>query len=420
MFSGSAPAAPSNLQVAAISGTQTQRTWTETSTDEDGYQVDRMLGTSGTFSPVAALPPGSTQYVDTVPTAGSTYTYEVEATNFVANSAWSSQVAVTMPVLPNPITNALPTVVTATSVAMTWTNNGNNGTQIRIFYLTVAGGGNPTFVTALPPSATSYTATGLLPGVSYTFHVQVGNLAGYANYAVFIVQTLTNPPTQLLAVPANHQVTLTWVAPSGAENFNIYRGTTSGGESLLASGVTGSPYVDTTATNGTTYFYEVTAVDNTAIADINGESARSAESSALPQVPASVPTAPTGLSATPGDGTVLLTWQGAVGAATYNIYRGTSSGGEALVYTGATNSPPITAPTFTDTGLTDGTTYYYKITGVNPLGEGPKSSEISAVPQVVVPQAPINVTATPGNSQVGLSWSNNRRRAFVQHLSLHR
>ena len=161
--------------------------------------------------------------------------------------------------------------------------------------------------------------------------MQVGNLAGYANYAVFVVQTLTNAPSQLLAVPASHQVTLTWIAPSGAETFNIYRGTSSGGESLLASGVAGSPYVDTTATNGTTYFYEVTAVDNTAIADINGESARSAESSALPQAPASVPTAPTGLSAMPGDGTVLLTWQGAVGAATYNIYRGTSSGGEALV-----------------------------------------------------------------------------------------
>ena len=59
LFSGSAPAAPTNLQVAAISGTQSELTWTTNSTDEDGYEVDRMLGSSGTFSPVAFLPPGS-------------------------------------------------------------------------------------------------------------------------------------------------------------------------------------------------------------------------------------------------------------------------------------------------------------------------------------------------------------------------
>ena len=151
LFSGSAPAAPSNLQVAAISATQTQLNWTESSTDPTGYQVDRELVGSGSFASIAFLPAGTDQYVDTVPTAGATYIYEVEATNFVANSLWSSPVTVAMPVLPNVITNAVPTVVTANSIAMTWTNNADNGTQIRIFYLTVAGGGNPTFVTGCPP-----------------------------------------------------------------------------------------------------------------------------------------------------------------------------------------------------------------------------------------------------------------------------
>ena len=146
--------------------------------------------------------------------------------------------------------------------------------------------------------------------------------------------------------------------------------------------------------DGTEYYYEVTAVDS------GGESASSAEASATPQVPASLPLPPTGLTATtPSNGAVLLAWQAPAGAGTYNVYRGTASGSEALVVSG------VSGPSYFDSGRTDGTTYYYQVTGVNQAGEGARSAEISAVPQVTVPLAPINVTATPGNNQVSLSWS---------------
>ena len=115
----------------------------------------------------------------------------------------------------------------------------------------------------------------------YGYEIECGNLAGYSAYASFSTQTLTHAPTQLLAVPADCQVTLSWTAPAGAKNFNIYRGTEPGGESPtpLATASTGHVFVDATAANGTQYYYEVTAVDN------GGESAPSAESSATPQVP---------------------------------------------------------------------------------------------------------------------------------------
>jgi hypothetical protein len=90
----------------------------------------------------------------------------------------------------------------------------------------------------------------------------------------------------------------------------------------------------------------------------------------------SAPAAPTGLVATPNNTMVLLSWPLTAGAATYNVYRGTTAGGESptAIATG------INAATYTDTGRTNGTKYYYKIAAVNSVGTSSQSSEASATP----------------------------------------
>jgi hypothetical protein len=90
-----------------------------------------------------------------------------------------------------------------------------------------------------------------------------------------------------------------------------------------------------------------------------------------------VPATPTGLNATAGDTQVSLTWNSSPGATSYNVYRSLTPGGEgAIPY-----KTSLTTTQFTDTGLTDGTTYYYKVTAVNSAGESSPSSEVSATPQ---------------------------------------
>src|SRR5688572_4819257 len=86
------------------------------------------------------------------------------------------------------------------------------------------------------------------------------------------------------------------------------------------------------------------------------------------------PAAPTGLAATAGNAQVSLTWTASSGATSYNVYRSTTSNGQGTtpIQTG------ITGTSFTNTGLTNGTTYYYKVAAVNAAGTSAQSSQASA------------------------------------------
>ena len=101
---------------------------------------------------------------------------------------------------------------------------------------------------------------------------------------------------------------------------------------------------------------------------------------------------------------VTLSWaapaSGGAPVTGYNVYKGTKSGGE----TGPVNgSSLVTATGYKVTGLVNGTTYYFRVTAVNRVGQGPASAEVKAVP-ATVPGAPAGLTATPGDGQVTLSW----------------
>ena len=122
---------------------------------------------------------------------------------------------------------------------------------------------------------------------------------------------------------------------------------------------------------------------------------------------ASVPAGPTSLTITPGNTTATLSWTASASGSptSYTIYRGTKSDGEAVTPVATTNG---TTTTFTDTGLKNGTTYFYNVAANNSVGVSPDSNEVSVTPAVgtgTAPAAPTGLNATSGNGSVSLTWN---------------
>jgi len=208
-------------------------------------------------------------------------------------------------------------------------------------------------------------------------------------------------PTNLRVTPGSSTATLSWTgsASGSPTSYSIYRGTKSDGEANVAVGTTNgttTTFTDTGLHNGTTYFYNVAANNSV------GVSPDSAEVTTSPAGTVTVPAAPAGLTATPGNGTVALKWTVSTGASSYSIFRGTTSGGE-----GATAIATSTSASFADAGLTNGTKYYYRVTASNAAGTSPNSTEASATPAVATtPGVPFGVVITPQTGHILLQWGN--------------
>jgi fibronectin type 3 domain-containing protein len=94
------------------------------------------------------------------------------------------------------------------------------------------------------------------------------------------------------------------------------------------------------------------------------------------------PSAPYAVRAVAGNGQVSLTWRAGTQGTTFNVYRGTASGGETLYQSS------LTAPSFIDTNAPNGASIFYTVTAVNGVGEGPASREASATPSPEACAAP--------------------------------
>ena len=121
-----------------------------------------------------------------------------------------------------------------------------------------------------------------------------------------------------------------------------------------------------------------------------------------PGAATTAPPAPTGLAANPANSEIDLTWNPSAGATSYSVYRGTAPGGE-----GATPVGTTTTDSFADTGLANGTGYYYTVAASNAAGTSAKTAETNTVPSaaVVAPPVPFGVVVTPSAGQINLQWT---------------
>ncbi|MHA2278568.1 MAG: fibronectin type III domain-containing protein, partial [Candidatus Kariarchaeaceae archaeon] len=247
----------------------------------------------------------------------------------------------------------------------------------------------------------NYIDTNVTNGITYSYVITAVNNVGESIYSTEVNATpATTPdaPQTIVAIHANSQVSLTWDTPandggSAIIQYQVYRGMTSGGPYTNIANTTGMNFVDTNVTNGITYHYVITAINN------EGESIYSTE---VNSTPATVPTPPQTLAATSADSQVSLTWDtpandGGYAIIHYQIYRTTTSGGP---YTNIANTTELS---YIDPTVSYGVTYYYVVTAVNNEGESGFSAEMSAA--LTTTTIPTSSTTTTTTSSISITSS---------------
>lgn len=371
------PAIPTGL-TATPGNTQISLSWSAVA-GATGYRLFRstISGIQGDQISSGA----STTFLNTGLINGTAYFYRVASTNANGSSEASAPVSATpvapAPPPPPPPPPAIPTGLAATpgnaQVSLLW-NAVSGATGYTLFRSTVQGTQGAAVLSNA--NVTSFVNTGLINGTTYFYSVAALNANGSSNPSAQVSAKPAAPPvppapTGLTATPGNAEVTLNWTAATGALSYNIYRSTTTNaqGDIPIMTGVNALTFKDAGLVNNTTYFYKVSAVN------ADGPSAKSNEASAKPVLPPA-PAAPTGFVATPGNAQVTLTWIAAPTATSYNVYRGTTPNGQGDVPLAA----GLTVLTYLDTTAVNGTTYFYKVAGVNPTGIGTRTAAVSAIP----------------------------------------
>lgn len=221
--------------------------------------------------------------------------------------------------------------------------------------------------------------------------------------------------TGLATTSSEGKITLTWNAPTSrgygvVKSYSVYRGTCSAltDQALIAS-VTTTSNVDGSVKAGTVYYYTVKA--------INKAGAPSASPSALAiiKVP---PGTPCGLTAVGSNGAVTVSWSapssnGGSAITGYKLYRSTVPGSETLV------ASLGKCASYTDAGLVNGKTYYYRVSAVNAVGEGNLSQEVPGMPKAAsaVPGA-FSLIASATSGSVRLSWTMPSSVCPLQHFDV--
>jgi len=260
--------------------------------------------------------------------------------------------------------------------------------------------------TAIPNAVSPYKHTGLTNGKLIYYAVTAVNAAGESELSSAVGAAPVAPgpsaPASLNATAGDKVVTLAWAPVSGADSYNVHWSKAS---PVVpgAAGVTKIDKITTTSyshiglTNGDKYFYVVTAVKS------GGESKPSIESSATPMPPQPGP--PMNVAATSGDMQVQLSWSPVLDATSYNVYW-SKSAGIAAGGAGVTKIPGVAATSFAHTGLTNGDTYYYKVSATGMAGESALSAEQSARPLPAPPPAPLGLSAVAAKDalEIAVQW----------------
>lgn len=203
-------------------------------------------------------------------------------------------------------------------------------------------------------------------------------------------------PANVNAVSSNYNsIILTWTADAGATGYSIYRSTSPTSGFTYLKGATKNSYTDTGLTTGTTYYYRIKTY-------IMAGTLKVVSPLSIPVNAKPIPAKPTGVVAVSDSyNSNKITWTAVTGATGYSIYRSTSPD------SGFTYIKGVTGTSYTNTGLTTGTIYYYQIKAYVKIGTNKIMSPVSETVSVKpIPAKPTGLEATViDTTSIKVSWN---------------
>jgi hypothetical protein len=346
-----------------------------------------------TFSPFSPPTSSSPLYITGLAN-GTTYTIYVRAINAIGSSLTSANITATPATNPSEPTS-LRVTPGNTLLSLSFTPGFNGGAIITNYEYSI--NGSPYTPLSPPQTTPPLLFNGLTNGVSYTISLKALNFVGESpasSSVTGIPARVPDPPTSLVATPSNASISISFIP--GANNGNAilnYQYSLDGSNyTVFSPAVTVSPVRISGLSNGTLYTIYLEAINSV------GSSFPSAPVSANP---ATLPSPPTALVATPSNAQIIVSFSnGDTGGRDITNYQYSLDGSNYALF-----SPPITSSPAIVTGLSNGTSYSVYLKAVTSFGSSIPAGPVTANP-VTLPSPPTALVATPSNAQIRISFSN--------------
>ncbi len=374
------PSAPTDLSLTADSSSQLTVSWI--GNGAHSYEIYRNTSNS-TAGSTAIATPSDVAYVNTELEPNTTYYYWVKACN--ANTSGKrcsdfSQVAskTTLVLPPDVPTDVKLTADSTSQMRVSW--NGNGANSYKLYRNT--NNSNAGLTAIATPTNTSYEDTGLMADTTYYYWVTAckkstqgvqscSDFSKVASKATLVV--IPSVPTELaLNADSTSQISVSWRG-NGADSYKIYRHTSDASTAAMSVATTESDsYTDTGLNPGTLYYYWIKACKENSEGGVACSNFSTVSSKATLVV---IPSAPTGVSLSADSASqITVLWNSVTATNYYEVFRNTTDSN--------LSSTRISQPantTYTDSGLSADTTYYY---WVKACGIGDMCSAFSEVASI--------------------------------------
>ena len=403
------PEPPANPAAAPGGSGEIVLTWDADSTATGWQYRYKTSGGYGGWVDIPCVSPCNPRTLNTHTVTGLhnnvQYTFQVRARNSIGWGLPSE--LVTRPVAGAPTAPALSAAAGGDgSVTLWWTYGG--GIWVDKWQYSSDGGSAWSAIAGSSRLTRSGKVT-LANGVRYTF--QVRGVNGKGNGAASgsrTAATLPLAPETFSATGGDRQAVLTWSRDTDDTTVTGWRysykstGGYTGWINVPGGNINTTEYTVTGLSNSVTYTFQLRAVNGT------GGGAPTTEVTAY-----TIPAAPAGLTLTPGDRKVTLSWTNPTGGATLTDteYRYKPKASDDSDYTDWTAIDSVVT-TKEVAGLDRGVRYTFQVRAVNATGDGTPSSEVAAW---TYPAAPANLTAAPGDRLVSLTWDDPSNSSITRY-----